>query len=338
MQAFHILEGGHVMHTTLAKLRYVGLFAFLAACLCSTSIDAQPPGKKGKGPKGPPADAEFLTVRGTVKDFTTAAKGEKDGVMLTDGTWVHWPPYLEDRFSNIIAKGDKVKVIGWMETGPKGETKLEVSSLTNLNTNKTVENPGKDKEGGPGPKEKDKKGGPGAKEKDKKDGPGAKEKDKKDGPGPKEKDKNDGPGPKEKDKKDGPGAKEKDSEAVTASGSVREFTTAKKGDVDGFILSDGKWIHWPPHLSTRFADFVVKGDKVRVTGFMEMDKKGVTKVELATLTNLRTSKTVENPDRPMPATDRPIAGRATDREARIRALEEQVEQLSQELKRLRKEK
>lgn len=304
------------MFTTLSKLRYVGLFAFLAACLCSASIDAQPPGKKGKGPKGPPDDAEMLTVRGTVKEFTTAPKGEKDGVILTDGTCVHWPPYLADRFSNIVVTGDKVKVIGWMATGPKGDMKLEVSSLTNLNTNKTVENSGKDKDGGPGPKEKDKK----------------------DGPGPKEKDKKDGPGFKEKDKKNGPGPKEKDGEALTASGSVREFTTAKKGEVDGFILSDGKWVHWPPHLSSRFADFVVKGDKVRVTGFMEVDKKGETKLEISTLTNLRTSKTVENPDRPMPAADRPLPGKAIDREARIRALEDRVEQILQELKRLRKEK
>jgi hypothetical protein len=274
------------MFTTLSKLRYVGLFAFLAACLCSTSIDAQPQGKKGKGPKGPPPGAEILTVRGTVKDFTAAPKGEKDGVILTDGTWVHWPPHLEARFSNIVAKGDKVKVIGWMETGPKGDTKLEVSSLTNLDTNQTREN-----DGFP---------------------PAALERR--------------------------TGVASAFGALVTASGSVKDFTTAKKGEVDGFILSDGKWVHWPPHQSSRFADFVVKGDKVRVTGFVETDKKGATKLELSTLTNLRTSKTVENPDRPMPAADRSIQGKSVDREARIRALEEQVEQLSQELKRLRREK
>ena len=26
----------------------------------------------------------------------------EDGVILTDGTWVHWPPHLEDRFSNSL--------------------------------------------------------------------------------------------------------------------------------------------------------------------------------------------------------------------------------------------
>ena len=116
------------------------------ACLllASSAAHSQEKGKKAKdkGPKGPPPGAEILTVRGTVKDFTTAPKGEKDGVTLTDGTWVHWPPHLADRFSGIVGPGDKVKVVGWMETGKKGESKLEVSSVTNLGTNQTRETDG----------------------------------------------------------------------------------------------------------------------------------------------------------------------------------------------------
>jgi hypothetical protein len=292
------------MSTTVSRLRYVGLFAFLAACLCAASIDAQPPGKKSKGAKGPPDDAEILTVRGTVKDFTTSPKGEKDGVTLNDGTWVHWLPHLENRFAAILAKGDKVRVIGWMDTGKKGESKLEVSTLTNLATNETVTNSDpKGKDFGPIEKDKDKK--------DKKDKKGSK-------------------GDKDKDKKDG--------EPVTANGTVREFTTALKGEKDGFILSDGQWVHWPPHQTDRFSDFVVRGDKVRVIGFKEVDKKGESKVEISTLTNVRTNKTVENPDRPMPLADRALPSRAIDREARIHALEDQLDQLTQELRRLRKEK
>jgi hypothetical protein len=298
MQGFHIiLEGGNAMFATYSSLRHLGLFALLTAGLFAISFDAaaspdpQPPAKKGKGDKGkgdkgPPADADILTVRGMVKDFTTAPKGEKDGVILTDGTWAHWPPYLENRFSTIVDRGDKVKVIGWMETGKKGESKLEVSSLTNLNTGQTREN--------------------------------------------------DRFPPDVIERR--AGSSSAFGGAVTANGSVREFTTAKKGEVDGFKLSDGQWVHWPPQQSSRFADFVVKGDKVRVTGFKETDKKGETKLEVSTLTNLRTNKTVENPERPIPAAGLPIQGTAVDRDARIRALEDQVEQLLLELKRLRKDK
>ena len=124
--------------------RFVGLLALGALCFCVASAPAQPPPKKGKGAKGPPdpaADAEVMTVRGTVRDFTTAPKGERDGVTLSDGTIVHWPPHLADRFSKAITRGDRVKVIGWMETGPAGDKKLEISSLTNLDTDRTVDNP-----------------------------------------------------------------------------------------------------------------------------------------------------------------------------------------------------
>ncbi|HZZ82630.1 MAG TPA: hypothetical protein VFE62_29295 [Gemmataceae bacterium] len=268
-------------------VRFLLLPAFAVACLWTASFDVQAQGKKGKGAKGPSPGAEILTVRGTVREFTTAPKGEKDGVMLTDGTWVHWPPHLENRFANIIDKGDKVKVVGWMETDKKGETKLEVSSLTNLTTNQTRET-----EFGPAALEAREKFGAG------------------------------------------------DGEFITANGSVKEFTTAKKGETDGFILNDGRWVHWPPHMEDRFANAVVKGDKVRVTGYWETGKKGETKLEVSTLTNLRTNKTIENPDRPASATElrNPVPGKAIDRDARIRELEDQVQQLLREVQRLRKEK
>jgi hypothetical protein len=271
--------------------RSLGLLAFtMVVCVWASSFDAEAHAqgkKKNKGPKGPPPGAEILTVRGTVRDFTTAPKGEKDGVMLTDGTWVHWPPHLEGRFSSLVGKGDKVKVIGWMEADKKGATKLEVSSLTNLATNQTREADGT------------------------------------------------APGDLEARERFGPGT----GNLVTANGSVKEFTTAKKGETDGFLLSDGRWVHWPPHLESRFANSVVKGDKVRVTGYWETGKKGETKLEISTLTNLRTSKTVENPDRPAPAGNltNPLPGKA-DRDARIRDLEEQVQQLVNEIQRLRKQK
>ena len=69
---------------------------------------AQGPKGKDKGPKGKDkgwAKAVYQSVQGTVKTMTTAPKGEVDGViLLTDGTWVHWPPHLEDRFSSIAAR------------------------------------------------------------------------------------------------------------------------------------------------------------------------------------------------------------------------------------------
>ena len=116
------------------------------------SDDAPPPPPKGPPPRGkdkdappPPPSAEnepAKTVKGTVKEFTKAPRGEVDGLMLTDGTWVHWPPHLQERFKDIVAKGDRVQAVGQMETGPRGDDPhLEISSLTNLRTGVMRTNP-----------------------------------------------------------------------------------------------------------------------------------------------------------------------------------------------------
>jgi hypothetical protein len=266
------------MNTSFSKLGYLGLFPFLAAGIVALSLDAQPPGKKG-----PRVGADVLTIRGTVRDFTTAPKGEIDGVTLNDGTWVHWPPHFANRFSSIIAKGDKIKVVGAMETGPEGDTKLEVSSVTNLKNDRTALNP--------------------------------------DRPLPASAIDDDTAPP--------------ENGALTVNGIVRELTTAPKGEVDGVILNNGKWVHWPPHLEDLFTSIVAKGDSVRAVGFMETGPKGDTKLEVSVLTNTRTGKSAENPDRPLPGADRLDAD---SRERRLQALEDQIEQILRELQRLRKEK
>jgi hypothetical protein len=256
------------------------LAVFVLSGLCAAFVTAQPPGgpgKKGKGPKGPPPNAEFLTRTGTVKDFTTAPKGEVDGLILNDGTWVHWPPHLEGRFSDLASKGDRIKAAGYMETGPKGDTKLEVSTVTNLRTKKSVDNPDR-----PPPADSALGGMGGG--------------------------------------------------AITKNGTVKEFTAAPKGEVDGLMLNDGTWVHWPPHLEGRFTG-IAKGDKIKVIGFMETGPKGDTKLEVSSLTNLRTNKTIENPDRPVANADK--AGSADER---IQALEDQIEQLRQEVQRLKQKK
>jgi hypothetical protein len=272
------------MRQMLYKRVVLGLAVVIIGGLCAASLEAQPPGKKGKGPKGPPPNAEFLTVNGTVKEFTTAPKGEVDGLILNDGTWVHWPPHMESRFSGMAVKGDRIRVKGYMETGKKGETKLETSILTNLRTQKSAENPDR-----PPRADSAVEGTVGS------------------------------------------------SGAITKTGTVREFTTAPKGEVDGLMLADGIWVHWPPHLESRFTG-IAKGDRIKVTGFMETGKKGETKLEVSSLTNERTGKTIDNPDRPLPSSARLLPGRAGNVEDRLQALEDQLEQMRLELQRLRSKK
>jgi hypothetical protein len=130
------------MTHTMSK-RWLGLaVVLLLAGVALTPLDAQPPGPKGKGKgKGPASFGPFETLRGTVKEFTSAKKGETDGAMLDDGTWIHWPPHMADRFTEVVRKGDRVRVLGRWETGKKGDTKLEVSTVTNLRTGNAATNP-----------------------------------------------------------------------------------------------------------------------------------------------------------------------------------------------------
>jgi len=96
----------------------------------------------GRSPAQPPGAGELKTMRGTIKSFTTAPRGEVDGAVLDDGTVIHWPPHLEDQFTKIASRGDRVKVTGRMETGPEGDTHLEVQTLTNIASGASVENDG----------------------------------------------------------------------------------------------------------------------------------------------------------------------------------------------------
>ena len=68
--------------------------------------------------------------------------GEIDGAILDSGTVIHWPPHLADRFSGVAVRGDRIRVTGWMETGPEGDTQLEVRTITNVRTNASIANDG----------------------------------------------------------------------------------------------------------------------------------------------------------------------------------------------------
>jgi hypothetical protein len=115
---------------------------------------------------------DLETVKGKVRSFTEAPKGEKDGMVLSDGTVVHWPPHLADRFTAVAKKGDRVEVVGSYETLKQGEKVFEARTVTNVATNASFTN---DDDGRP----KGKKGKRG-KGKDKDDFKGKDKKDKDD--------------------------------------------------------------------------------------------------------------------------------------------------------------
>src|SRR5207302_945930 len=116
----------------------------------------------------------------------------------------------------------------------------------------------------------------------------------------------------------------------TASGVVKDFTTAPKGEIDGAVLGEGTVLHWPPHLADRFSAGAAQGDRVKAVGWMDNTPDGL-KLEVRTLTNLRTGKSADNDGPPPPGARRAAAERAGGREQRLRELEDQVRELQKEI-------
>src|SRR5438067_1723113 len=112
----------------------IRLAPLVAGCLLLLLVSAQ-------GRAQPPGTGDTSTVRGKVDRFTTAPMGEVDGAVLDDGTWLHWPPHLQDRFKDILKEGDRVRAMGRTETGPAGDIHFEVQKVNNLRNDATAENP-----------------------------------------------------------------------------------------------------------------------------------------------------------------------------------------------------
>ncbi len=128
------------------------------------------------------------------------------------------------------------------------------------------------------------------------------------------------PDPKDKKKDDKAARKDdKDGDLKTVMGRVKRMTEAPKGEIDGAEFADGTVIHWPPHLSKKFAAVARKGDAVEATGRWEQTPDGDKVLEVRTLTNLKTDETARTePDAPPPpkAKDAPRPRRARTRRTR----------------------
>jgi hypothetical protein len=254
-----------------------------------------------------PGSGDATTSQGAVRSLTTAPMGEIDGAVLDDGTVIHWPPHLADRFSAIVTRGDRIQAVGRMETGPAGDSHLEVQKLTNLRTNDSREN---------------------------------------DALPP-------GPGPRRRPLPPPPGLTRGNAPTATASrtaqGKVQRMTSAPMGEIDGAVLDDGTVIHWPPHLADRFSAIIARGDRVKVSGWMETGPAGDTHFEVLTATNLRTNASASNDVAGPPsrssgrvALDESGDFAATpnqpgDVERRLKALEDQIAQLREEIRKIRDE-
>jgi hypothetical protein len=87
-------------------------------------------------------------------------------------------------------------------------------------------------------------------------------------------------------------------------GIVQRFTLTPRGELDGFLLTDGTEVHLPPHLSDQLATAVRPGDPVSIRGYRS--PAGPLIVAM-TVTDTSTNQTVVDQGPPPPgARPRPL--------------------------------
>ena len=72
-------------------------------------------------------------------------------------------------------------------------------------------------------------------------------------------------------------------------GRLQQFTLTPRGDIDGFILTDGTEVKTPPHLSTQIAVTLRNGDAVTIRG---LRAAAIPLIEATSVTNDATGQTV----------------------------------------------
>lgn len=89
--------------------------------------------------------------------------------------------------------------------------------------------------------------------------------------------------------------------AQSATGVIRDFTYAPRGEVDGFVLDNGTLIHSPPHLGTQVVAIATPGSQVRVDGWNVSGPAGDARLEARVITNLANNQTLDVGAAPPPA-------------------------------------
>ena len=83
--------------------------------------------------------AESLpTVTGTVQQYLLSPHGEPDGLLLSDGTAIKFPPHLGVAVASHVKAGDPVEVIGFLGVqAPQGRA-VKALSIKNTKTGQTL--------------------------------------------------------------------------------------------------------------------------------------------------------------------------------------------------------
>jgi hypothetical protein len=81
---------------------------------------------------------QSAAVAGTVRSFNYDIDGQVNGLILTDGTAVYFPPDLASQVMSTVEISGRVRVSGWPRTGPAGNRLMDAQNITNRRTGASV--------------------------------------------------------------------------------------------------------------------------------------------------------------------------------------------------------
>jgi len=95
-----------------------------------------PPGGRG-GPAGPGTRGSRTTISGVVRGFNYGPGGA-DGLILDQGTVIHFPPEYSSQVSAAAPIGSAVAAAGWSHIGPAGDTLFDADTITNQRSRASI--------------------------------------------------------------------------------------------------------------------------------------------------------------------------------------------------------
>lgn len=100
----------------------------------SPSPPPHPPAPVQPMPLGQPTP----TVSGSVQQYLLTTHGEVEGLLLTDGTVVRFPPHLGAALASTVRPGDAVTVVGFLVAATAQGQAVKALTITNTATGQTV--------------------------------------------------------------------------------------------------------------------------------------------------------------------------------------------------------
>ncbi len=170
--------------------------------------------------------SQLPTVKGKVAQYDLTPRGDVDGLILDDGTEVHFPPHLGTEIVAVVKPGDAVTVHGLKA---RALPLVQAMSVTADASGKTVQD-----NGPPGGAPGGPMGGPG-------------------GHGPHH---GHPPGP----------MMMGGSQKMTAQGTIKAQLHGPRGDLNGVLLNDGTIVKLPPPEAARLGDEIKTGQTIYVEG------------------------------------------------------------------------